>query len=98
MTTTTANTKFAKLTSRKIHDGTRRFSFEVKTIRAGEDSRWPNFSGDRFESRKEALAAAGQRGWTVVKTWDEAMQLAGVYRFDGRYVAEGQQPSYMTFR
>ena len=78
-------TTFAKITSRKLHDGTRRYSFDYKRIAVGERSRWPFLSMDRFESRADALVAAEQRGWVVVKTWEQAEQLANVASFDGCY-------------
>lgn len=83
---------YAQVMSRKLHDGTRRYSFGTKVIAPGERSRWPGLSMDRFTTREEALAAAAARGWTVVKTWEEAEKLAGVFVCDSRYYEEGTDP------
>jgi|SRR6516164_9480772 hypothetical protein len=86
---------YAKVKVRKVWDPTeagtyhaptkKRYSFEHKEIVAGGEVHWPALTFDRFDTRKDALKAAEQRGWKVVKTWDEAIADAGLYSHDGYY-------------
>lgn len=79
---------YARIKSRKLRDGSRVFTVEYKEIEPGALSRWPYHTLWRYRSQADAVGACEARHWTVVKTWTEAMQRAGVHVEDGVYVAD----------